>query len=399
MFVGKNILYLNVFKRNDTRTIYNVIYRNGKEGLHYMKRFAVTGVTRDKEYDLTQGAPGSKIAWFSANPNGEAEILKIVFKPKPRLKTPFIEKDFSSIAIKGRQSMGNIVTHNEIHRISLKERGGSTLGGRQVWFDHDVLRLNYDGRGEYLGEFHNDEQILVILKNGIFYTTSFDAGNHYDPDILRIEKFMPQRCWTAALFDADQGYPYLKRFQFESSPKKQSFLGENPESQLILLSSEAYARIEVKFGGNDAFRDPLILEAADFIGLKSFRAKGKRITTFTVESISELEPLRHEEPETEQPRRREATNLGTGRKRTETAILTNKHSCNDRYARTTIKEKYFSHTPVSFRDGWHLGCVRSKNNNGRNTKRKPTGIRLDSTHDRQRNITRRLSLHKQLPRV
>ena len=301
MFVGKNILYLNVFKRNDNRTIYNVIYRNGKDGLHFMKRFAVTGITRDKEYDLTQGTPGSKVVWFSANPNGEAEILKIVFKPKPRLKTPYIEKDFSSIAIKGRQSMGNIVTHNEIHRISLKERGGSTLGGRQVWFDHDVLRLNYDGRGEYLGEFHNGDQVLVILKNGNFYTTSFDAGNHYDPDILRIEKFMPQRIWTVALFDAEQGYPYLKRFQFESSPKKQSFLGENPESRLLVLSPEPFARIEVKFGEGDAFREPLVIEAADFIGVKSFRAKGKRITTYTVESIAELEPLRHEEPAEEQP--------------------------------------------------------------------------------------------------
>ena len=301
MFVGKNILYLNVFKRNDNRTIYNVIYRNGKDGLHFMKRFAVTGITRDKEYDLTQGTPGSKVVWFSANPNGEAEILKIVFKPKPRLKTPYIEKDFSSIAIKGRQSMGNIVTHNEIHRISLKERGGSTLGGRQVWFDHDVLRLNYDGRGEYLGEFHNGDQVLVILKNGNFYTTSFDAGNHYDPDILRIEKFMPQRTWTVALFDAEQGYPYLKRFQFESSPKKQSFLGENPESRLLVLSPEPFARIEVKFGEGDAFREPLVIEAADFIGVKSFRAKGKRITTYTVESIAELEPLRHEEPAKEQP--------------------------------------------------------------------------------------------------
>lgn len=175
-----------------------------------------------------------------------------------------------------------------------------------------MLRLNYDGRGEYLGEFHSGEQVLVILKNGTFYTTSFDASNHYDPDILRIEKFIAQRCWTAALFDADQGYPYLKRFQFESSSKKQSFLGENPDSQLILLSSEAYARIEVKFGGHDAFRDPLILEAADFIGMKSFRAKGKRITTFTVESISELEPLRHEEPETgTAARRRQTPDLGT----------------------------------------------------------------------------------------
>jgi len=176
MFIGKNVLYINVFKKNDTRTIYNVIYRDGKDGLHYIKRFAVTGVTRDKEYDLTQGKPGSRVVWFTANPNGEAEILKITFKPKPRLKCLLIDKDFSDIAIKGRQSMGNIVTKNEIHKISLKEKGGSTLGGRQVWFDRDILRLNYDGRGEYLGEFHGNDQILVIMKNGDFCTTSFEIG-------------------------------------------------------------------------------------------------------------------------------------------------------------------------------------------------------------------------------
>lgn len=224
MFVGKNILYLNVFKRNDTRTIYNVIYRNGKEGLHYMKRFAVTGVTRDKEYDLTQGAPGSKIAWFSANPNGEAEILKIVFKPKPRLKTPFIEKDFSSIAIKGRQSMGNIVTHNEIHRISLKERGGSTLGGRQVWFDHDVLRLNYDGRGEYLGEFHNDEQILVILKTG------FSTRHLSTPATTMTPIFCALKIHASAVLDGSalrcrSRIPVFETFSVRILSQKAKFLG------------------------------------------------------------------------------------------------------------------------------------------------------------------------------
>lgn len=240
MFIGKNVLYINVFKKNDTRTIYNVIYRDGKDGLHYIKRFAVTGVTRDKEYDLTQGKPGSRVVWFTANPNGEAEILKITFKPKPRLKCLFIDKDFSDIAIKGRQSMGNIVTKNEIHKISLKEKGGSTLGGRQVWFDRDILRLNYDGRGEYLGEFHGNDQILVIMKNGDFCTTSFDATNHYEADIMIIEKYDSGKTWTAALNDADQGYPYLKRFKLEPTQKKQNFLGENPKSSLILLTDESF---------------------------------------------------------------------------------------------------------------------------------------------------------------
>lgn len=301
MFIGKNVLYINVFKKNDTRTIYNVIYRDGKDGLHYIKRFAVTGVTRDKEYDLTQGKPGSRVVWFTANPNGEAEILKITFKPKPRLKCLFIDKDFSDIAIKGRQSMGNIVTKNEIHKISLKEKGGSTLGGRQVWFDRDILRLNYDGRGEYLGEFHGNDQILVIMKNGDFCTTSFDATNHYEADIMIIEKYDSGKTWTAALNDADQGYSYLKRFKLEPTQKKQNFLGENPKSSLILLTDESFPRFEVVFGGNDAFRDPLIIDAEEFIGVKSFKAKGKRISTYTVETINELEPLRKEIPQPEVP--------------------------------------------------------------------------------------------------
>ncbi len=301
MFIGKNVLYINVFKKNDTRTIYNVIYRDGKDGLHYIKRFAVTGVTRDKEYDLTQGKPGSRVVWFTANPNGEAEILKITFKPKPRLKCLFVDKDFSDIAIKGRQSMGNIVTKNEIHKISLKEKGGSTLGGRQVWFDRDILRLNYDGRGEYLGEFHGNDQILVIMKNGDFCTTSFDATNHYEPDIMIIEKYDSGKTWTAALNDADQGYPYLKRFKLEPTQKKQNFLGENSKSSLILLTDESFPRFEVVFGGNDAFRDPLIIDAEEFIGVKSFKAKGKRISTYTIETINELEPLRKEIPQQEVP--------------------------------------------------------------------------------------------------
>ena len=295
MFVGKNILYLAVFKKNDKRTIYNVIYRDGKDGLCYIKRFAVTGVTRDKEYDLTQGKPGSRIMWFSANPNGEAERLKITFKPKPRLNTLWMEKDFSDIAIKGRQSMGNIVTKNDIHKISLKEKGGSTLGGRQVWFDWDILRLNYDGRGDFLGEFHSDDLVLVLLKNGEYYTTSFDATNHYESDILLIEKYDARKVWTVALNDADQGYPYLKRFMLEPSAKKQSVLGDNPQSTMILYSCEAYPLLQVCFGGNDAFREPLIIDAEQFIAVKGFKAKGKRITTYTVDSIAELEPLRHPE--------------------------------------------------------------------------------------------------------
>ena len=271
MFIGKDVLYVNVYKRNDTRTIYNVVYRDGKVGTNYIKRFAVTSAARDKEYDLTRGTEGSRILYFSANPNGEAETVKVILKPKPRQKLLVFEKDFSEIAIKGRGSMGNILTKAEIHKITLKQRGSSTLGGRMVWFDRDVLRLNYDGRGEELGEFHSEDQILVIQPNGDFYATNFDLSNHYDSDIQVIEKYQPQKVWTAVLYDADQKYCYLKRFQFEVSARKQNFLGENPKSRLMLLTDEPYPRIAVRFGGADSFREPLEIEAEEFVGVKGFK--------------------------------------------------------------------------------------------------------------------------------
>jgi len=296
MFVGKNILFVNVFKKNDSRTIYNLVYRNGKDGATYMKRFAVSGTTRDKEYDLTQGVPGSRIVYFSANPNGEAEVIKVTLKPGPRIKKLQFDKDFSEIAIKGRQSMGNILSKNDIHRIALKQKGGSTLGGRKVWFDRDVLRLNYDGRGEYIGEFQSDESILIITKNGHFYTTNFDLSNHYNDDVNIVEKFDPDKIWTAALYDADQqNFPYLKRFPLEISVKPQSFIGDNAETKLILLTEVYYPRIEVVFGGGDSFREKLVIDGDEFIGVKSFKAKGKRLTTFHVEAVNELEPTRFPE--------------------------------------------------------------------------------------------------------
>ena len=298
LFVGKNILYVNIFKKNDKRTIYNVIYRDGKEGFHYIKRFNVTSMIRDREYDVTQGKPGSKIVYFSANPNGEAEIIKVTLRPNPRIKKLIFERDFSEINIKGRQSMGNLLTKFEVHKITLKQRGGSTLGGRKVWFDHDVLRLNYDGRGQYLGEFQSSDCILIIHKNGDFYTTDFDLNNHYDPDIQYIEKFEAEKVWTAVLYDADQqNYPYLKRFTFEASSKRQNYLGENKHNQQILLSQQVYPRIQVIFGGHDSFREAQIIEASDFVGVKSFKAKGKRLTTYSVDRIEELEPTRMPEPE------------------------------------------------------------------------------------------------------
>ena len=291
-FVGTNVIYLNVFKRNDNRTIYNVVYRDGKNGPNFIKRFAVTGITRDREYNLTQGTAGSRILYFSANPNGEAETVKVILKPKPRQKMLVFEKDFSSIMIKGRGSIGNILTKADIHKVSLKQRGSSTLGGRMVWFDRDILRLNYDGRGEELGEFQSDDLILVVLRNGDFYTTDFDLSNHYEDHILLIERFDTAKIWTAVLFDAEQHNPYLKRFPLEVSSKKQNILGENPGSTLYLLTDEVYPRIEVVFGGNDGFREPLVIDAEQFVGVKSFKAKGKRITTCEIATVNELEPMR-----------------------------------------------------------------------------------------------------------
>lgn len=296
-FVGKNILYANIFKKNDKRTIYNVCYRDGKEGTSYIKRFAVTSVVRDREYDVTQGTPDSRITYFTANPNGEAEIIKVTLKPNPRVRRIIFEEDFSNINIKGRQAMGNILTKLPVHKIALKQRGGSTLGGRKVWFDRDVLRLNYDGRGEYLGEFQSEDTILVVQNSGEFYATNFDLNNHYDDGIRVLEKYDPNKVWTAVLYDADQqNYPYIKRFCFEATARKQNYLGENKNSSLILLTDECYPRLEVVFGGHDNFREPMVVEADEFIAVKGFKAKGKRLTTYTIETINELEPTRQPEP-------------------------------------------------------------------------------------------------------
>lgn len=301
LYVGKNIIYLNVFKRGDSRTIYNVVYLNGKGGAYYKKRFAITGLTRDKEYDLTKGQPGSKILWFSANSNGEAEVLRITLKPKLRLKVLQFDLNFAELDIKGKDALGNLVTKNEIHRISLKEKGTSTLGGRKVWFDADVLRLNYDGRGDYLGEFNATDQVLIVLKNGEYYTTSFADTNHYEDNILTIRKFDAGTVWTLALNDASQGYPYLKRFRFEPSAKHQRFAGEDAKSDIILMTDTPFPRLEVEFGGADEVRGSIEIDAEEFIGVKSFKAKGKRISTYEIARISELEPIRFPEEKADEP--------------------------------------------------------------------------------------------------
>ena len=300
VFVGKGILYVAVFKKNDSRTIYNAVYRDGKKGWYFIKRFNVTSLTRDKEYDLTQGTQGSRVMYFSANPNGEAEVIKVTLDPNPKLKKIFIDKDFSEVMIKGRASKGNLLTKFPVHRIGLKSHGHSTLGGRKVWYDPDVNRLNYDEHGRLLGEFFDDDQILVVLKNGDYYLSNFDLNNHYEENILRIEKYDADKIWTAILYDADnQGYPYIKRFQMDASKKKQNWLSENPDSQLILLTDTAYPRIQLTYGGADDFRGTEEIDAEQFIAVKGYKAKGKRLTTYTLASIEELEPTRFPSPTSE----------------------------------------------------------------------------------------------------
>ncbi len=301
-FVGKGIIHVAVFKKNDKRTIYNVVYRDGKAGTTYVKRFAVTGITRDKEYDVTKGTKDSDVLYFSANPNGEAEILKIVLKPKARLRNMIFDFDMADLAIKGRGAMGNILSKYAIQRITMRKKGLSTLGGRKIWFDKDVLRLNAEGRGDYLGEFHADDHILILTKDGNFFHTNFDLTNHYEDNIQIIEKFNPEKVWSVVYYDADQKFYYLKRFQIEVSNKPQRFIGDNPKSYLVRISEVDYPRLEIKFGGEDKEREKEIVEVDDFIGIKSFKAKGKRLTTYQVSKINELEPIiKKEEPVEEEP--------------------------------------------------------------------------------------------------
>ena len=299
IFVGKNILHVQVFKKNDKRTIYNCVYRDGKQGEYFIKRFNVTSMTRDKMYDITQGTPGSRVIYFTANPNGEAEIIKITLDPdlSKKRQSIFIEKDFSDIIIKGRAAKGNLLTRRTIRRIGLKSHGHSTLGGRKVWFDPDVNRINYDENGRFLGEFNDDEYILVVLDNGEFYITNFDPNNHYEDNILRLEKWDEHKIWTAVLYDADnEGYPYIKRFTMDAAKRHQNFLGENVNSKLILLTDTVYPRIKVTYGGVDAVRPAEEIDAEQFIAQKSFKAKGKRLSTWNIGTIEEIEPTRFPEP-------------------------------------------------------------------------------------------------------
>ena len=311
---GRKVERIYLFKKKDDRTVYNLIYRNGRpgssgddsgNGFYYKKRFHITGLTRDKEYDMTQGYPHSRIEWITRNENGEAETVKVLLKDEPgpdgrRPRSREVYVDFTDLAIKRKESMGNLVTKYAVQSVTFEKKGRATLEGRKVWFDRDVLRLNYEGRGELLGEFADDDAVLVITRNGEFYTTTYADSNHYDDDILRIEKFDPNKVWTLALDDKTLGYPYLKRFLFEISPKRQRFVGADEQSELLLLSDTPYARMRLTFGGHDATRPAVEIEADDFIGVKSFKAKGKRLTTYTLESIEELEPTRVPEPVVEE---------------------------------------------------------------------------------------------------
>lgn len=302
IFVGKDVLYVNVFKKNDKRTIYNAAYRDGRYGSYFVKRFSVTGTTRDKQYNVTKGTAGSKVVYFSANPNGEAEVIKVCLKPKPGMKKLVFDYDFAQLAIKGRDSQGNLLSKNDIHKISLVQKGVSTLGGRKIWFDEDVLRLNTDERGRYLGEFQGEERILVVNKNGTYYTSDFDLGNHYEEGYTVIEKFDPHKVWSAVFFDAEQGFYYVKRFKFEETSKLVSFICETEGSSLVVLSGEKHPRFEITFGGKYSSRPNEIVQAEEFIGEKSYKARGKRLTTFEVKGIREIEPLvpEGEEEETEE---------------------------------------------------------------------------------------------------
>ena len=301
IFVGKNILHVQVFKRNDKRTVYNMVYRSGKKGPYYIKRFCISSITRDRLYNLTKGVPGSKVMYFTANPNGEAEVIKATLEPTAnimrRRSSIFLEKDFSEVPIRGRDSQGTLFTKKEVNRIGLKSHGHSTLGGRMVWFDPDVNRLNYDEHGTLLGEFNDGDLILVVLQDGTFYTTNFDVNNHYEDNILRIEKFKASKVWTSVIYDFDNGgYPFIKRFCMESSKKKLSIMGENKRNQLALLTDTSYPMLQVSFGGNDAKHEPMKVDVDEFCVLRSYKTRGRRLTILQVEAIEELEPKFVPEP-------------------------------------------------------------------------------------------------------
>ena len=298
-FFDKNIYYIGVFKRNDERTIYNVLYRDGRGGAIMMKRCAIKSITRDKEYDLTKGTPKSEILYMSVNPNGEAEVLKIYFRPRPRLKKVISELDFSTVAIKGRQSQGNLFSRYGIHKIVMKEKGTSTLGGQNIWFDEDVRRLNTDGRGELIGEFKGDDKLVVWTSKYRYYITGFGVDQHFPDETVRVERYVPGRIYSLCYFDKEQNYFYMKRFQLEASEKMLSFLDDEATMEFVAITSAEGATLKVEYTGAHATRPADEIDVDSFIGVKSHRAKGKRITTYQVASLTFIEPEPAPEPEQE----------------------------------------------------------------------------------------------------
>lgn len=295
-FFGKNIIHVGIFNKNKNRTVYNAIYRDGKNGIYYAKRFSIKGITRDKEYDLTKGTPDSAISWFTANNNGEAEVLKVLLRPRPKLKKLYFEFDFSSLSIKNRDAMGNIVSKNPIHKIQLKAKGISTIGGKSIWFEWDTNRINEESRGEFLGEFSEEDRILTICKDGTFYTTNTDTSNRYQGDLLKVEKFDQDKTYTVVYWDGEINCFYLKRFSFPQSDNiVQSFISEAKGSYFVSISDEKYPQIEILFGGRNEKRPSEKIDAEEFIGKKGYKAKGKRITNLEVDKILFIEPLVKEE--------------------------------------------------------------------------------------------------------
>ncbi len=288
-FFHKNILYIGVFKRGDERTIYNVLYRDGKNGAILMKRCAITSITRDKEYDMTKGTPGSDILYLSVNPNGEAEVLKIYFKPRPRLKKVITDLDFSTLAIKGRASQGNMFSRYGIHKIVLKEKGASTLGGQNIWFDEEVRRLNADGRGVLLGEFEGDDKIVVFTRHN-YYVTGYELTHHFPEDTIRVEKWDADRVYSATYFDEGLKYFYVKRFPAITNGGSQQEWLES-DCRMVELTDDARPLLEVTYKGANASRPADTVDVAEYIGVKSHKAKGKRITTYDVGTLRFLEPL------------------------------------------------------------------------------------------------------------
>ncbi len=291
VFVGKNILHAGVFKRNDERTIYNLIYRDGFNGNIMAKRCAITAITRDRTYHITKGTKGSEILYFTANPDGEAEVLKIKLKPRPRLKKTIFDFDFSELAIKGKNAHGNILTRFAIHKIELKKQGQSTLGGQHIWFDEKTLRINNDENGKYLGEFFTGDKILIVMQNGEYRTSNFDITNHYEDNILLIEKYNPEKVFSAIYYDGEQKYHYAKRFRFEPVVQAESFIGDNPKSKLILLTDKKYPLLKVEYTDKNKNKKAIELDVDEFIGVKGFAARGKRVVQHKVKKVTELEPL------------------------------------------------------------------------------------------------------------